>query len=52
MESKKDKNKSKPSLGEQFTKGLMSILLGISGFVLFFLIMLALVRFMCKTEGH
>ena len=45
------KNKKKSSLGEQFAKGLMNIFLGILGFVLFFVIMLALIRWMCRSEG-
>lgn len=45
------KNKKKSNLGEQFAKGLMSIFLGILGFVLFFVIVVALARWMCKSEG-
>ena len=50
MESKK-KDKKKSNLGEQFAKGLMSIFLGILGFVLFFVIVVALAGWMCKREG-
>ena len=45
-----NKDKKKPSYGDQIVKGLISILLGILGFVLFFLLLLSLVRWMCKTE--
>lgn len=50
MENKK-KDKKKSNLGEQFAKGLMSIFLGILGFVLFFVIVVALARWMCRSEG-
>lgn len=50
MENKK-KDKKKSNLGEQFAKGLMSIFLGLLGFVLFFVIVIALVRWMCRSEG-
>ena len=50
MENKK-KDKKKSNLGEQFAKGLMSIFLGILGFVLFFIIVIALIRWMCRSEG-
>ena len=49
MNNKKDKKKS--NLGEQFAKGLMSIFLGILGFVLFIIIVVALARWMCRSEG-
>ncbi len=45
------KNKKKSSYGEKIANGLISIFLGILGFVLFFVIVIALVRWMCKSEG-
>lgn len=50
MKTNKDKKKSQ-SYGDKIANGLISILLGILGFVLFFLIMLALIRFMTKEHG-
>lgn len=49
MSNKKDKKKS--NLGEQLAKGLISIFLGLLGFVLFFVIVVALARWMCRSEG-
>lgn len=45
------KNKKKSTYGEKITNGLISIVLGILGFVLFFVIVVALVRWMCRSEG-
>lgn len=45
------KNKKKSSYGEKIANGLISIFLGILGFVLFFIIVVALAGWMCKREG-
>ena len=50
MKTNRDKKKQQ-SYGDKIANGLISIFLGILGFVLFFLIMLALVNFMCKSSG-
>ena len=50
-EMEKRESNKKSSIGEQLAKGLVSIFLGLLGFVLFFIIVIALVRWMCRSEG-